>query len=74
MGCDGGCGARGWSKEGTADRGWRSTLPVRGQGMGLQRQVGGWDGLVGTEGGVKVGDGTVHEKASRRKAWHARES
>ena len=54
---------RGLSREGTAGRGWRSTLPVRGQGMGLQRQVGGWDGLVGAEGGVKAGDGTVCEKA-----------
>ena len=31
--------------------------------MGLQRQVGGWDGSAGAEGGVKADDGTVREKA-----------
>ena len=31
-------------------------------------------GVAGAEGGVKVGDGTMREKASRGKAWRARES
>ena len=59
---------RGLSREGTAGRGWHSVLPVRGPGMGLQHQVGGWDGLASAEGGVKAGDGTVREKALRGKA------
>ena len=64
---------RGLSRERTAGRGWRSTLPVRGQDMGLQRQVGGWDGLASAEGGVKAGDRTLREKALWGEAWRAKE-